>query len=323
MPDIYTHIINGMESLKRIGKEERSIILKHQTLFNLGCMGPDIFLYYSCLPWFKIKSVTKLGRRMHSEHCGELLAEAFRFIRQVKTANDKIDERAIYFLGYLCHYTLDRTAHPFVFSRSGRYDKLNKETSRYMTSHKITELAIDFHIAKLFDKEDIDKLKLYSLIDIGNSLPESIENVYIHVLSKFFSDNIKALGSKFINQSYLSFRKAWKLFYDPYQIKRYLLKPLGLDFLFHPINPYMRDYMNEKGEVWPNPCTGKPDKRNFIQIFDDSLKLAQELLNTGIGYLKGDVSFEYLKQKIGNFSYLTNTDITYETIPMTHFKPIF
>lgn len=323
MPDIYTHIINGTESLKKISKEERCTILGNRKLYNLGCMGPDIFLYYSYLPCTKIKQVTALGKAMHNVHCGEFLAEAFRFISMTNTNKDIIDERSIYFLGYLCHYALDRTAHPFVFSRSGRYDKLDRETLKFRFSHKITELAIDFNIARLYGGQDIDKLKVYSLIDVGNSIPESVEKVYFHVLNRFFSENIKELSSNFINRSYLSYRRAWKVFYDPHKIKRNLLKPIGLDFLFHPIDPYKRDYMNEKGERWPDPCTGVTEKRNFIQIFDDSLKLSHELLDAGIGYLKGNISFDYLKKKIGNFSYLTNKDVTYETMSMAYFKPIF
>jgi hypothetical protein len=154
-------------------------------------------------------------------------------------------------------------------------------------------------------------------------MPYSIQNVYSHVLNKFFGCDTNKYGSKFINRSYLSFKGAWKLFYDPHNIKKYIFKALGLDFLFHPMNPYLRDYLNEGGEEWPNPCTGKPDNRSFHQVFDDSVKLAAELLNTCVGYLKDEVSYECMAEKIGNFSFLTNTDISETVQQMMYFKPIF
>lgn len=322
MPDIYTHIINGTESIKGIRNDVRDIIQNSLNLFYLGCMGPDIFLYHTLSPLRKSKLVISLGGKIHREHCGEFIAEALKYSKQTRFSS-KIDESSIYFLGYLCHYSTDRAAHPYILCRSGKYEKHNAETRKYRTSHKVMELSIDCHMAELFSDSEIWKIRMCNYIDVGHCIPPPVQNVYHHVFGIFFGEQTQRLDNDFIDQSYRCFRKAWNFFYDPFHIKKSMLRILGLDFLLYPKNPYIRDYMNEKGEEWADPCSNKPDCRTFIEIFNDSVNLSVRLLNTAIGYLYDEISFEEMKRMIGNFSYLTNTDVTAGTSEIKHFRPIF
>ena len=317
MPDFYTHILNGMESLKKISDPERDMIKSMENIFYLGCMGPDIFFYHNITS----KSVIKLGSKMHREHCGDVIACG---LKGVKEENDfHMDERMAYLLGYICHYATDSVAHPFIYSRAGMYKKHQKETFKFITSHKEMELAIDCHMAKYLYNQDINEIKMYEFINVGERIPETIEKGYIAVLKNFFGDIISNLGHEFVNESYVYIKKAWEFFYDPYLKKRRFLKPTGLSTLFYPINPYDKDYMNDSKDNWPDPITNDISNKTFYDIFEDSVELASDLVNTSIRYLKGNISFESMRSKIGNLSFLTGLDDSFDTKQMQYFRPIF
>jgi hypothetical protein len=81
--------------------------------------------------------------------------------------------------------------------------------------------------------------------------------------------------------------------------------------------------MNEKRKEWPDPCTGHKSSKSFIELFDDSLKLSTELINASLDYLKGNLDFEQIRNIIGNFSFITNTDVTSGVETMKYFNYLF
>lgn len=323
MPDIYTHILNGRESLMRIERYQRDTILNSERLFYLGCMGPDIFFYHFVSPWSASRYVIDLGSMMHRQHCGELISEGFKLIKENAGKHAFPDERTVYLLGFLCHYCTDRIAHPFIFSRSGKYDKDKPETSKYKTSHKVMELAIDSHMARLMDDNDINKLKMNTFIDIGKSIPEPIEDLFQYLINTFFGEHASKLKHRYINESYRCFKAAWRAFYDPYYIKRHILGIVGLDIVLYPVDSNKRDYMNEKMLEWADPCSREVYNKSFIEVFSESVKLSSKLIKSAFDFLEDRITFKDLENSIGNFSYLTNTDVSSKLQEMKYFSPIF
>lgn len=309
MPDIYTHILNGRECLKRLGCTQKAAITRSLNLFYLGCMGPDIFLYHNFYPWMRDRSVNELGGKMHEQHCGELIVTALKHISDNVKDNILMDSRVIYFLGYICHYAADRLAHPYIISRSGFYDKTRPETHRYRNAHKIMELAIDYHMARKLDNQDVNKIRMNSFIDVGDEIPGNIEELYNYVFTVYFKGYVDKLSRDFINQSYLYIKKAWSIFYDPTCLKRYMLKLIKCDQYFYPLNPYKRDYMNEAETQWPYPWNcSMTSKKTFYQIFDESVDLSVYLTNAAIDYLSGKITYSKLNDNMGNYSFTTNMD---------------
>lgn len=110
MPAIITHDTFGRETYDDMfsligGSRDEA------DAFLLGNQGPDPLFYSVANPC--LRSVHRLGGCMHHERPSELLA-AF------KQSIDVLDERdrgigQAYALGFLCHYLLDSTMHPFVY----------------------------------------------------------------------------------------------------------------------------------------------------------------------------------------------------------------
>ena len=112
MPAIMTHDFFGKdvyaanESLIGASHDERDAFL-------LGNQGPDPLFYLVISP--RYKDYFALGSDMHHIAPSELLAALKESLCVLEP-----DERAIgraYALGFLCHYTLDRAMHPFVYSQ--------------------------------------------------------------------------------------------------------------------------------------------------------------------------------------------------------------
>ncbi len=104
MPDIAMHHTFGREVLEILPEA----IQKEMTEapYSFALYGPD--------PWFMYKIGTKTregrGRRMHTTKTGAFLTAL------AEKAKDGTDPRNLfsYLAGFLCHYALDATAHPYI-----------------------------------------------------------------------------------------------------------------------------------------------------------------------------------------------------------------
>lgn len=106
MPAATTHVEFAKDVLSLLDRETASKITNRNAYF-LGSQGPD-FLFFSrasVLPG----SLKKYGNLMHDEK----ILQVIRYF-EARCASD--DDLWSYFLGYLCHYSLDSIAHPLVFA---------------------------------------------------------------------------------------------------------------------------------------------------------------------------------------------------------------
>lgn len=106
MPDIAVHTKFGAQVLERVQVDiDRAV-------FDFGLLGPDPYLFYHWyLPPFRTR-VNRYSSAMHREHTGDFLAE---LVRRAK------DNREVfsYLCGFLCHYALDSTTHPYINRMAG------------------------------------------------------------------------------------------------------------------------------------------------------------------------------------------------------------
>ena len=106
MPAAITHYYQALRVWNGCGLGDPA---KSTDAFLWGAQGPD-FLYYHRLlqPWSR--NIREIGSWLHHEKPSRLLSAMRDFQR---SKGNKITE--YYLFGFLCHYSLDRTAHPFVY----------------------------------------------------------------------------------------------------------------------------------------------------------------------------------------------------------------
>jgi hypothetical protein len=126
MPDTITHILFGEEALKRL---PRDIDIR---AFYLGCIGPDPMYYYSILPLAGSRNVIRTASAIHGSRGAVFIGKGREYIYG---QSDPVLRSMLnsYLLGFLSHYMLDSSAHPYV----------NLVSERYANGHKRFEMNID------------------------------------------------------------------------------------------------------------------------------------------------------------------------------------
>lgn len=131
MPTTYTHYAYGQDIFKKLPENIQRNIEPYMDYYNIGVHGPDILFYYHS--YYKNR-VNQYGVKVHHEPAREFFQRAFKVFQIQK------NKRAAfaYLAGFMTHFILDSTCHPYVRKRI-------KETG---ISHTEIETDWDFQVLK-------------------------------------------------------------------------------------------------------------------------------------------------------------------------------
>lgn len=116
MADLVSHHLFGSGTRSVLPTSAQRPVDKWPACYYWGCQGPDLLFYRKIYLGSPLHS---LGNRMHSQHTGRLFAA---LARTVHLLSDEAGEMAAaYFYGFLCHYALDSTIHPYVYCREEEF----------------------------------------------------------------------------------------------------------------------------------------------------------------------------------------------------------
>ena len=107
MPSTYAHRRFGADVLQQLPAALQDQIGKNRALFDVGLHGPDLLFYYHAA---KSNPVSALGNAMHEQPGRVFFKRARGVVRQAKDR----DAALAYALGFVCHFALDSTCHPYV-----------------------------------------------------------------------------------------------------------------------------------------------------------------------------------------------------------------
>ncbi|WP_080799838.1 zinc dependent phospholipase C family protein [Arabiibacter massiliensis] len=280
MPAIITHDFFGRDVYDRLftligGSRDEA------DAFLLGNQGPDPLFYMVLSP--QLRAHHRLGSIMHNKKPSELLA-AFKSSLDILGSAEREVGRA-YALGFLCHYTLDSTMHPFVFFHEYRLtDAGEPGLSRADGSevHGVIESELDELV--LFAKRGQTVATFNPSAEILNASDFAlsvISKMYAYVALTVYGEIIPAT---MFATAVKDFRVAQRLFYSPSGRKRALIgriEELARPFSFYksmshrPVELAESDFDNRAHEPWENPFTGEERTVGFWDLFDEALEKAQ------------------------------------------------
>jgi len=110
MPTTYTHYAFGQEVKNLLPVSLQGLIEPFEDYYNIGVHGPDILFYYRS---FGKNSINQLGVKIHKEPMKIFLEHAFDSFsgqQQKKAA-------FAYLAGFMTHFILDSTCHPYIRRR--------------------------------------------------------------------------------------------------------------------------------------------------------------------------------------------------------------
>ncbi len=111
-------------------------------LRNWGLQGPDVFFFRKVLTGGA--PLQAIGSRMHREKISQLFSSLAGYINAMPAP--RRDPAIAYFYGFLCHYSLDSTIHPYVGYHQQRLSKGFPElTSSAIHSQIETDMDVDLY----------------------------------------------------------------------------------------------------------------------------------------------------------------------------------
>ncbi|MBS6546756.1 MAG: hypothetical protein KH319_05175 [Butyricicoccus pullicaecorum] len=160
MADFVSHYLFGELALEAFPTVVQLAAARRPAAFNWGLQGPDPLFYRSVAFGSPLH---KYGNQMHSEHTDELFFAFSRAVNRMTGENRAIAEA--YFYGFLCHYALDSTLHPYVYCRQYECQEADPNLNASAVHCQI-ESDIDY---ALYDREyhapvtEFDPGKYYQL----------------------------------------------------------------------------------------------------------------------------------------------------------------
>ena len=307
MADFLTHILLANAVLERL--ESRRIlegVNQRRSLYYLGAQGPDPLFFYNCFPASGRGLLSGLGDRMHRKKTGAFLHEGFKRLQNVSYEKAWTD-LAVYLSGYICHFTLDRMIHPYVYWATNKWIWGVDGTPRKVT-HQQVEIALDVLYWKEIKGICAYKERTSKLVDIGKQWPKGVECFLSEVLSELYG--IEA-DEKELNKMLKDFYRGHDLLFDPYGWKKAIvsyLESLTGGGIKPPKIPYPTEYdetidwANRKKRTWVNPFSeGEACNSSVDEILVDAADTAAAHLNTlfsrlfkneEIGELFPDLSYD-------------------------------
>lgn len=269
MPGFVTHYVFGVNAYKNLPDPDiKRIIKERKNAFSLGLQGPDLFFYF--MP-SSLGFKPNIANIMHKKRTGDF----FRSLIDAVSIFDKKKDYEIayaYIQGFMGHYLLDTTMHPYVYSRVGT--SVSKQT-----------LGIHFGLETDIDREVLMHYKGVRQNDFSHvsviSLSKREKNIIARLLN---SAILKTYGititTTLIKASIVSFGIESILLSDPKMTKHRfisfienhtlgygLVSPLLVNECRHSEDP-----CNEAHREWVNPW--EPSMRGTASVFEmlDSLQ---------------------------------------------------
>lgn len=315
MPNTITHAYFTKDIYERLEKRIKSKV-DIELLKTFG-QGPDPLFFYNILNLKCDKNVRIFGKYVQKNKTQDFFKNLIVYIKDNKLENNK--EVISYLYGFISHYVLDSTIHPFVFYKTGVCDKKKKETYKYNGLHNDMEVFFDCYLIRVKENMPPRKFKVHKFCFNFNAFSKELSNTIDYVFKKTFGkenmSNIYYDSLKRMKISYRLFR------YDPFRIKMYIYKFIDkvlpkYTFRKEPTSYGMKyknkyHYLNLEKNEWNHPCV-KEEIYNYslIELYIIALKRALKIIEetNKILYKNGDIN--NITNIFTNISYVTGKDCT-------------
>lgn len=271
MPACITHNLFAADVLSRL--DEPGI---DRCAYAWGAQGPD-FLF--CHRYFKtmrdksIKTLQEYGSLMHSTSPSKTLEAMRRFT----AAHDGSTYRS-YVLGFVCHYSLDSTAHPYVNARAAELAE-EREHETQDTMHGEIEASLDAIVLRWKTGKLPGEVKLGDMFPKNEGVQRMIARLYREVLFEVYGADV---SEEALYQSTKDAHFLFAVCNDPTGIKRSLFNIIEKGRPRHIVSHLVpvtedpeADFANTSHNEWTHQ--GETRSEDFFQLYDSALELAVKL----------------------------------------------
>ncbi len=267
MPSVISHDLLAKQVYDNIDSQNID-----KSRFLLGALGPDFF--YASKVRNK-KDITRLGSLYHHSNADKAL-KTFVEVAQ------SIDNDAYSFaMGFLTHYALDSTAHPFVLAA---VDEMLPDCRRATekTLHDKIEINLDVIILREKTGKIPSEVQLKEMIPAKGETLNSIAELWSKASEKLFDFDV---SEDEIIGAYADFRKFLNRYQDNTGIKRPFYRRMEALRNMPPVHSSRirsiledddYDYSNISKNMWTH--NGIQSNATFFELFESAAQLSEKLI---------------------------------------------
>lgn len=275
MPSAITHHLFGVAIRQRLGESFFPSQASTDS-FLLGNQGPDP-LYHSSRSTQLIQ-VRKLAGLMHRHLC----TRAFESMRAFTNLLDE-DLREIadaYACGFICHFTLDSVAHPFVYAQMGSANPSRasrNDRSMEWVTHSQIETELDTSLLRHITGQDLLTWKAEDhLFPLNHEVLQLIDNMYRYIATRAYGKSLRP--GEFV-RAVEDFRAAMGMLYSRTgrtraalgQIERLVGSSTGTGTRTSRLEPEPEGrWDNGSHRTWKDPFDGKDSDASFQDLFEQA-----------------------------------------------------
>lgn len=310
MPSITTHHIFSKDILTKLDENTLSKFNEKLDIYHTFAQSHDYLFYYTFNP-FKAKEIKKLGHTAHKHNTQDYL---LNIIKEIKNNNlENNHELIAYLYGSITHYVLDSTCHPYIFYKTGVYNKKDKLTYKYKGQHNKIEKDLDAIYYEKYTNKKYNTCNLNKFVigspKFSKTLINSISNVYEKTynkknIGKYYYNGIihaKILNFIIVNDC-LGIKKAIYRFLE--RITNYHIGHISV-YSTHILNPNT-SYLNEEHHTWNHPSIKELTfNYSFEDLYNQSIEKTLSIITEVNKVLFENKPIETLNEIIPDVSYTT------------------
>ncbi len=221
MPAVYAHLQYGNEVAKSLPPILGALIEKYPEAFALGTQGPDILFYHEPL---KKNALRSKGSALHKVSGNRFFSEQAEKLLKLGNSLAEIIERdggayASYVCGFLCHFTLDVSCHPYVNEKTSEevsHFKIESEFDKFLLKQDDLPIRGYNTAAPILDQNGVKEAVAYSLDVPVKSAAKAIKTM--RTINKLFSYPFEPFHS--LAQFVLGVAKLTRTFGDMFLAKK-------------------------------------------------------------------------------------------------------
>ena len=313
MPASFTHACFANDIYDQLPIGLKKLLIDDKTNLRMFSQSTDPFIFYKLYN----KKAAKMRGFQSFFHMNKSQDFFINLINYIKYNNYYQNKEIMAFLyGFISHYVLDSTIHPFIYYKTGKVKKDDPSTYKYQNGHEYMENFLDIYLIKQRKHTNPYKYKFYDYCFNIKPFSRELKEVMDYTFKETFNFNN---FSKHYYQALKDMYFCLKHFrYDKYGHKMFIYKTFDKltkpnTFKLEAISYYRplkdeNDYLNLDHKIWCHPCLKREKQQeSFIELYSIALKEALRIIKDVNSYLKGTRKVD-LKKVFKNLSYLTGKD---------------
>ena len=246
-----------------------------------GAQGPDFFFCHRFLPIWKGPSIGVYGNRLHQAVPSKVLGAMRAFLEKHP---DPVYRSYVW--GFVCHYSLDSIAHPYINWLAAQLVK-DAPWETTSTLHGQVESALDAIVLRAETGKLPSEVPLGKLFPKNEGVERKIARLYRHVLFHLYGEDV---GEDLLVQAMNDAHGVFTLVTDRTGLKRKVIarlekgKPSSISSHIVPLTEEDDvDYANVANAPWGD----EGSCQSFFELYGEAQGLAVEIIN---GFMGGDLS---------------------------------